>query len=103
MHLVKIKEGEGQNLLCSSLHARQEILSINNKDNRSSFRQDFIKFGFEPSMTRNINNMHRFYFVFLQGRTTGRFSRNIAVRICMFFHKKQNYLHYFSLNMLEKE
>jgi len=47
--------------------------------------------------------MHRLYFAFLQGRATGRFSRNIAVRKSMFLHKKQSYPLYFYVNMLEKE
>ena len=70
-YLQKKIKTEGRKLLCRSLHARQEILSINNENNPSCFRQDFIKLGFEPWMTRNINNMHRFYFAFLQKRATG--------------------------------
>jgi hypothetical protein len=51
------------------LQARQKILSISNKNHPGCSREDFIKLGFEPCMARNINNMHRLYFAFLQKET----------------------------------
>ena len=45
-YLLKKIKTEGRKLLCRSLHARQEILSVNNKNNPSCFRHTTTQRGF---------------------------------------------------------